>query len=146
MGTMRNGIGVYTPLLTIATLIGFITLLTNRRKGLAIVFFVSLGWLLRYFEHVSYLLLYDRQNTGRWLIVTVPILLAVLLFVLTYKSRQYIFHRPFSWKIVTFTLLAIASFGLISFVRKPHVDEFNCWFYFDNKNDYKVTFAVAPDH
>lgn len=145
-GTIRFGIGLYTPLLTIATLTGFITFLTNRRKGLAIVFFVSLGWLLRYFEHVSYLLLYDRQNTGRWFIVILPIQIAVLLFVLTYKSRPFILNRPFSWKIATLSILAIASIGLISFVRKPHVEEFNCWFYFDNKNDYKITFAVTPNH
>ena len=145
-GTIRFGIGIYTPLLTIGTLIGFITLFTNRKKGLPIIFFVSLGWLLRYFEHASYLLLYDRQNVGRWLIVTIPIILAILLFILTFKSKQNILGKPFSWRVVTLSILAIASIGLISFVRKPHVDEFNCWYYFDNKNDYKITFAVSPDH
>ncbi len=145
-GTIRFGIGIYTPLLTIATLIGFLTLLTNKHKGLTINFFVSLGWLLRYFEHASYLLLYDRQNVGRWLIVTIPIILAALLFILTFKSKQNILGKPFRWRVVTFLIFAIASIGLISFVRKPHVGEFNCWYYFDNKNDYKITFAVTPDH
>jgi hypothetical protein len=146
VGTIRFGIGIYTPLLTIATLIGFVTLFTNRQKGLAVVFFVSLGWLLRYFEHASYLLLYDRENTGRWLIVVFPIVLAVLLLSFSYKSRGHILGRPFSWKLVILSIFAFASIGLVSFIRKPHVDEFNCWYYFDNKKDYKITFAMAPEH
>ena len=37
--------------------------------------------------------------------------------------------------------------GLLSFIYKPHTDEFNCWYYFDDKRDeYKITFAITPDH
>jgi len=31
--------------------------------------------------------------------------------------------------------------------RKPHINEFNCWYHFDNdKKDYRITFAITSDH
>lgn len=146
-GTMRFGIGVYTPLLTISTLAGFVTTLSNRKAGLTIILFVSIAWLLRYFEHASYLLFYDRQNAGRWLIITIPILLAASLFILTFKARQLILGKSFSLKFVFLSVLVFVSVGLLSFVRKPNTNEFNCWYHFDNtKNDFKISFAITPDH
>lgn len=60
---------------------------------------------------------------------------------------QDIQEKPFSPKFPTLLVLAIASIGLLSFVRKPHTNEFNCWYYFDNdKKDYKISFAITPDH
>lgn len=141
------GIGTYTFILTISTLIGFVALLTKRPKGLTIMFFVSIGWLLRYFEHASFLALYDNQNIGRWVIVIIPILLSTIILTLIHNSRQDIQGKPFSSKFPTLLVLAIASIGLLSFVRKPHTNEFNCWYYFDNnKKDYKISFAITPDH
>ena len=141
------GIGTYTLILTISTFIGFVTLLTKRTTGLKIMFFVSIGWLLRYFEHASFLILYDSQNIGRWVIVIIPILLSTIILTLTYKAQQDIQEKTFTPKFPTLLVLAIASIGLLSFVRKPHTNEFNCWYYFDNnKNDYKISFAITPDH
>lgn len=141
------GIGTYTLLLTVSTFVGFVTLLTKRTTGLTIMFFVSIGWLLRYFEHASFLTLYDNQNIGRWVIVAIPILLSTIILTFTYKARQDIQEKPFNPKFPTLLVLAIASIGLLSFVRKPHTNEFNCWYYFDNdKKDYKISFAITPDH
>jgi hypothetical protein len=141
------GIGTYTLLLTFSTFVGFVTLLTKRNTGLTIMFFVSIGWLLRYFEHASFLTLYDNENIGRWVIVAIPILLSTIILTFTYKARQDIQEKPFSPKFPTLLVLAIASIGLISFMRKPHTNEFNCWYYFDNdKKDYKISFAITPDH
>lgn len=146
-GTIRFGIGIYTPILTISTLIGFVALRTNRKTGLVIIFFVSICWLLRYLEHASFLTLYDNQNIGRWVIVVIPILLSTIILTLTHKSRQDIQEKPFSLKFPTLLVLGIATIGLLSFMRKPHTNEFNCWYYFDNdKKDYKISFSNTPDH
>jgi hypothetical protein len=141
-----SGIGTYTSILTISTLIGFVALINNRIKGLNIMLFVSIGWLLRYFEHAAFLILYDKENIGRWVLVTIPILLATIVYILAYRARQENNQKAINFNFPALTVLVIAAIGLISFVRKPHVDEFNCWYYFDNKNDYRITFAVTPDH
>lgn len=141
------GIGTYTLILTISTLIGFITLLSKRTTGLILMFFVSIGWLLRYFEHASFLTLYASQNIGRWIIVAIPILLSIIILRLTYKARQDFQEKVFSLKFPTLLVLWIATIGLLSFARKPHINEFNCWYHFDNdKKDYRITFAITPDH
>lgn len=141
------GIGTYTLILTISILIGFVVLLVKRTAGLTIVFFVSIGWLIRYFEHASYLTLYDIQNVGRWVIVAIPILLSTTILTLSYKARQAIQEKTFNIRFPILLVLAIASIGLLSFVRKPHTKEFNCWYYIDNdKKDYKISFAITPDH
>ncbi|MBL7832623.1 MAG: hypothetical protein JNK18_01650 [Cyclobacteriaceae bacterium] len=141
------GIGTYTAILTFSTLIGFIALLAKRTAGLTVMFFVCSGWLLRYFEHAGFLTLYDSQNLGRWVIVMIPILLSTIILTLTYKARQDIKEKPFSLKFPTLLIIGIAAIGLLSFVRKPHTNEFNCWYYIDNdKQDYKITFAITPDH
>lgn len=144
---LYRGIGTYTFILTISTFIGFVALLTNKTTGLKIMFFVSIGWLLRYFEHASFLTLYDIQNVGRWVIVVIPALLSTFILTLTYKARQEIQEKTFSLKFPTLLVLTIASIGLLSFVRKPHTNEFYCWYYFDNdKKDYKISFAITPNH
>jgi hypothetical protein len=141
------GIGKYTFILTISTFIGFIALLKNRTRGLTIIFFVSIGWLLRYFEHASFLTIYDNRNIGRWILVAIPILLSTIILTLTYKASQEIKEKEFSLKLPTLLVLGIATIGLLSFVRKPHTNEFNCWYYFDNNNkDFRITFAITPDH
>jgi hypothetical protein len=141
------GIGTYTLILTVSTLAGFVVLKTKRTTGLTIMFFVSIGWLLRYFEHLSFLALYDNQNIGRLILVAIPILLSTFLLTLTYKSKQNIREKRFSLKIPTLIVLGIASIGLLSFVRKPHTNEFNCWYHINNdKKDYKITFASTPEH
>ncbi len=141
------GIGTYTLILTVSTLTGFIALLIKRTTGLTVMFFVCIGWLLRYFEHASFLTLYDSQNIGRWVIVIIPILLSTTILTLAYKARQDIQEKAFSLKFPTLLIIGIATIGLLSFVRKPHTNEFNCWYYIDNdENDYKITFAITPDH
>lgn len=141
------GIGTKTLILTISTLIGFIALLTNKKVGLTITIIVTIGWLLRYFEHAAFLTLYDIQNIGRWVIVTIPIFLSAIILMLSYKSRQDIQGKPFNLKFPILLIVGIAAIGLFSFVRKPHTNEFNCWYYFDNdKKDYKITFAITPEH
>lgn len=141
------GIGTKTFVLTISTLIGFIALLTNRKVGLTITLIVTIGWLLRYFEHAVFLTLYDIQNIGRWVIVAIPIFLSTIILTLTYKSRQDIQGKAFNFKFPTLLVLGIATIGLLSFARKPHTNEFNCWYHFDNdKQDFRITFAITPEH
>lgn len=144
---LHFGIGKYTFILTILTLIGFLTLLTDKTSGWTIMFWVSIAWLLRYFEHASFLIFYDAKNIGRWFLVAIPILLSTIILTLTYKARQDIQEKTFSLKIPILLVLAIASLGILSFVRKPYVHEFNCIYKFNkNKNDFKIIFAKTPDH
>jgi hypothetical protein len=77
---MYVGFGLYTFIITISTFIGLVALLKNRNIGMKIMFFVSIGWLLRYFEHASFLTLYGSQDLDRWLIVLIPILLSSFIF------------------------------------------------------------------
>lgn len=145
-GTIWFGIGFYTLLLTVATLSGFIVSLSNRKTGWTIIFITSIGWLLRYFEHTSYLILYDLQHIGRWILVMIPLLLALSLFTLIYKVWQEGFGKPFRVGFIVLSVLALFTVGIGSFIWKPHTDEFNCWYYFDkNSNVFKVTFALTPD-
>ena len=141
------GIGIYTLILTVSTMVGFIFLLTKRTIGLTMMFFVSIGWLLRYFEHASFLTLYENQNIGRWVLVAIPIIFATIILTLTYKSQQNIREKKFNLKFPALLVLGVAAIGLLSFIRKPHTKEFNCWYYIDkNKKDYKITFALTPEH
>ena len=142
----RLGIGIYTPLLTISTLIGFIALLTNKNMGLRIMIVVSICWLLRYFEHASFLMLYDMQNIFRWILVSIPILLSSTILILAYKSYKNNKGKPFAFKTPILLIISIALIGFGSFVRKPHTREFNCWYYFYNdEKDYKIRFAITPN-
>lgn len=140
-------LGVITFILTFISFIGFCALIADKVLGTKIMFFVSIGWLLRYFEHASYLLLYDNQNIDRWILVFIPISLATTILLLAYKRLKVIQEKTFSFKTPILIILFLASIGLFSFVRKPHVNEFNCWYYFDDsKKDYKITFAITPEH
>jgi len=140
------GIGVYTPLLTISTLIGFISLLAKKNMGLFIMICVSICWLLRFFEHASFLALYDIQNTGRWILVLIPILLSSTILILAYKSYKNNKRKPCALKTPILLIITIAIIGLCSFIRKPNTKEFNCWYYFDNSTkDYRITFAITPE-
>ncbi len=39
------------------------------------------------------------------------------------------------------------SIGLLSFIRKSHISEVNCWYYIDKgKDDFKILFAISPVH
>jgi hypothetical protein len=141
------GIGTITLILTISTLIGFLALFTNRKLGLTITLIVAIGWLIRYFEHAAFLTLYDIQNIGRWVIVVIPIFLSAIILLLSYKARQDIKGKPSNFKLPSLLIVGIAAIGLFSFVRKPHTNEFNCWYYFDNdKKEYKISFAITPEH
>ena len=141
------GIGTKTFILNISTLIGFVALLTNRKVGLTIMIVVTIGWLIRYFEHAAFLTLYDIQNLRRWIIVLIPISLSATILILSYKSRQDIKEKRFNIKFPILIIFGILVIGFSSFVRKSHTNEFNCWYYFDNnKNDYKITFAITPEH
>ena len=141
------GIGIYSLLLTISTLIGFITLLINRNTGLLIMIFVSICWLLRYFEYASWLMLYDILNVGRWILVSIPILLSSIILILAFKFYKNKKGKSFALKTPILLITIIALIGICSFVRKPHTREFNCWYYFDNgKKDYRITFAITPEH
>jgi hypothetical protein len=141
-----RGIGFFTPLLTTFTLIGLITSFFKRKLGWTIIFITAICWLLRYFEHASYLILYDFHNSGRWLFVSIPILLSFSLFGLIYKVNQREKGRSVKIGFFIIILFSFLSIGLLSFIRKPFTDEFNCWYYItDNKDDLKITFAKTPD-
>ncbi len=146
--TLRvTGLGFYTPILTASTFIGFVILLFDKKFGQTVMLFVSAAWLLRYFEHVSYLILYDPDSSGRWFLTITPLLFALPIFGLTLREKFKQIDKKFKnwyWGLLPMTFLAI---GLLSFIYKSHTDEFNCWYYFDEKrNDYKISFAITPDH
>jgi len=142
-----TGLGIFTLILTVGTFIGLITSIFNKRVGWTIIFTVIIGWLLRYLEHVSYLLLYDPKNEARWIIVLIPILLSLSIFILIYKARQEKTGRPFRAKFICLTFLALASLALASFLRKTQTQEFNCWYFIeDNQDDFKISFSVTPKH
>ena len=144
---MSTGIGVYTSILTTGILIGLLISIFNRKIGWTIIFVGTIGWLLRYFEHVSYLLIYDIKSQGRWFLISIPIILCISIFVLIYKARQESIGKPVSIKFISITFLILISTGLISFLRKPQTHQFNCWYYIeDNKDDFTITFSVTPKH
>jgi hypothetical protein len=144
---LATGIGFYTPILTGSAFIGFVILLFDKKLGQTVMLFVSAAWLLRYFEHASYLILYDPNSSGRWFLTIIPLLFALPIFGLTLREKFKQFDKTFKnwyWGLLPLTFLAI---GLFSFLYKPHTDEFNCWYYFDDKSDdYKISFAITPDH
>lgn len=146
--TLRiSGLGFYTPILTISALVGFATLFFDKKLGWTLMLIISAAWLLRYFEHASYLILYDLNSSGRLLLTIIPLFFALPIFGLTLKEKFKQIDKPFKnwyWGLLPLIFLTI---GLLSFVYKPHTDEFNCWYYFDDKKDeYKITFAITPDH
>lgn len=146
--TLRvTGVGFYTPILTISTFIGFVALLANKKTGCTVMLIVAGAWLLRYFEHASYLILYDPDSSGRWLLTIIPVIFAFPIFGQSLKTAFKKFNKSLKiWHWGLFPIIFL-TIGLFSFIYKPHTDEFNCWYYFDtNKDEYKITFAISPDH
>lgn len=142
-----TGLGFFTPILTVGTLIGSITFLLDRRTGNVILLTMAAVWLLRYFEHVSYLIYYDALNSGRWILVGIPLFLAFWLFGLTYKHRREYRKKETGIKQLGIAFIVFFSIGMISFVWKPHTDEFNCWYYIDEESgNIKISFSITPDH
>lgn len=140
------GIGTRTVILPVSTLIGFVALLSNRKFGSGIVLIAMIVWLLTFFERAAYVLLYDIHNIFIWVIVGIPIFLSIIIMTLTYRSLQAIQGKGFNLRTPLLLIVGIASVALLSFVRKDHTNEFNCWYYFDKgKEDFRVTFAVTPD-
>lgn len=141
------GIGVVTPILTISTLIGLIVLLINRRYGLFVMLIVSTAWLLRYFEHVSYLLMYDPFSLGRWILTLIPLALAIPIFLKALNSELVARNITLSKRQTLLTIPAFLAIGFLSFIHKPHVSEYNCWHYInpENSSEFGITFAITPD-
>lgn len=147
LGTLRLGVSIYTVVLTLSTLVGIIAYLSDKRLGLTIILIISTAWLLRYFERSSFLWLYDSRNFDRWTLIIPIILIAIPLFFLSYIHRQRLLSKTVNLKRLTVLFLLIPFIALLSFIRKPHTDEYNSWYYFDNiGDDYKITFAVTPEH
>lgn len=147
LGTIVLGISFYSAALTFSTLIGIIAYLSDKKLGLTIILIVSAVWLLRYFERSTFLLLYDTQNLSRWILVVPIILVAIPLFFLSYIHRQRLLSKIVNFKRLPILFFLIPSVALLSFIRKTHTNEFNCWYYIEKTNtDYKITFAVTPEH
>ena len=147
LGTLRSGVTIYSVVLTLSTLVGIIAYLSDKRLGSTIIFIVSIAWLLRYFERSSFLWLYDSRNLDRWSLIVPIILVAIPLLFLSYVYRQRLLNKTVNLKRLSLLFLLIPFFALVSFIRKPHTDEYNCWYYFGEiNNDYKITFAVTPEH
>lgn len=146
-GSIRGGISFYLPILTISTFVGVIAYLSDKRFGLKIILIVSIAWLLRYFERSIFLSLYDPQNLGRWTLVVPIILVTIPLFFLSYNYRQRLLKKRSNLKRLTILFLFIPSLTFLSFIRKPHTNEFNCWYYINQSDSsYKITFAITPEH
>jgi hypothetical protein len=145
--TLRSGVTVYTICLVLSTFAGLVTYLSNKRRGLDIIFIVSIAWLLRYFERSSFLLLYDSEITRRWLLVLPVIFVATPLAFLSYVNRQRLLSKKADLKRLAITIVLIPLISLLSFMRKPYTNEYNCWYYFnDTKGNYKIVFALTPEH
>lgn len=144
---MFRGIGIFTSILTLLTLIGFLTLLVNKKIGVSFMLIISTLWLLRYFEHVGFLLLYDPNSYGRWMLIIYPLILGFIIFGLTLKEFLRRNDKQFRLWYWIIPFIGFLSIGLLSFIYKTHTDEFNCWYYLDkNSDEYKISFAITPDH
>ena len=147
LGSIFSGISFWTAALTFSVLIGLIVYFWDKKLGSTIILIVSIAWLFRYFERRSFLLLYDSENIGRWILVIPIILVSTPLFFFSHIYRQRLTNKTVDLKRSTILFLLIPSLALLSFTRKVHTKEFNCWYYFDPKNSgYKITFAVTPEH
>ncbi len=141
------GLGFFTIAMTTGTLIGFIATIIKPRIGYTIIFISTIVWLLRYSEHASFLIFYDIENFGRWIMVLIPLSISAVLFGLSLKAVQNERKKEFKFIWIPITLITFISIGLLSFVRKSHINEINCWYYLDNKSDtIKMTFAISPQH
>jgi hypothetical protein len=142
-----SGISFYLSALTFFTLIAILVYLADKKLGLTIIFIVSIAWLLRYFERVYFLLFYNPQNLGRWTLVVPFILTSIPLFFLSYIYKQRLLNRVINLKRLAIFSLLIPFLTLLSFVRKVHTNQFNCWYDIDqSSSNYKITFAVTPEH
>ena len=140
---------IIISILTLSMLIGIVIFITNKEIGKWIIFVSSIGWIIRYFEHLSYLILYDFSNNGRKIIVIIPLFLAITLFVIIYKYYIAINIKYKEWKYILGSILIMILIGFVSYGHKTQVREYNCWYYLDkntNENKLKLLFAVAPDH
>jgi len=147
LGSLQFDLGMYIPLVTISALVGFIFLLIDRKKGSVIMILISCAWLLHFFERATYLIIYDAFATGRWILVLIPISLSTASAIIGYKEFQQISGRTVNLKALAFLIVGIASIASLSWARKTHIKEFNCWYYFDkNEGQYKITFATSPEN
>jgi hypothetical protein len=147
IGSIFSGISFWSTALTFSTLIGIIFYFSDKKRGLTIILIISIAWLFRYFERSSFLLLYDPQNFDRWTLVLPIILVSTPLFFFSHIYRQRLSNKTVSIKRLALLFLLIPSLALLSFTRKAHTNEFNCWYYFDPTNSsYKITFAITPEH
>jgi hypothetical protein len=147
LGSFFSGISFWTATLTVSTLIGLTIYTLSKKQGLTIILVVSTLWLFRYFERGCFLILYDPKNIGRWTLVLPPIIVSTVLFFLVSIYRQRLSNKVINLKRLTILFLLIPSLALLSFTRKPHTNEFNCWYYFNQTTDrYNITFAITPEH
>jgi hypothetical protein len=147
LGSIFSGVSFYTLVLTFSTVFGIVAYLSNKKIGLTIILFVSIAWLLRYFERSGFLLLHDTENVSMWILVIPIISVSIPLFFLSYIYRQRLLNKSVNLKWLTMLFLLIPSLAFLSFTRKAHTNEYNCWYYIDQSSeDYMITFATTPEH
>lgn len=138
-----------TPILilTIFTFYGFICSFANSKNGLIVILMVAIGWLIKYFEQASFLIFYNSQNTfGRWVLTLFPLVLAIILLICAYKSKQRLLDRKFKFHIPIIIIFIIFLIDISSFIRKPHNIKLNCWYFIDNnKSVFRVQFSQSPE-
>jgi len=144
---LRFGIGKFNLILIGLTTTG-VTFLSNKNEiGTKILLLSSIGWLLRYFEHIGFILLYDSDNFGRIVITLIPILFAIPLFIVCLK--QILGNRgiKLNWHKILLVLIIFPTIGILSFLNKTHIQEFNCWYDISKtKNEFEICFALSPNH
>lgn len=141
------GFATFTVFITIATFLGFLTSIFIQKIGKWILLVVSIFWLVRYFEHVSYLLLFDPASGQRWSVIIFQWSIAYVLFGLLVTKIRRADGKPFGliqWIMVFLFFLGI---GLGSFIHKPYTKEFNGIYQINvDKDSCNIILAVAPNH
>jgi hypothetical protein len=131
---LNHGIGYATLFLTFCTLIGIIALHVTSTLGLKIIFFVSIGWILKYTECVIFFIVFKTQNVDKWVFILTPILLSIVILILVYNILQDIQEKVFGLKIPTLLILVTYTIYLMIYIKKQEFNKFNVCYYFDNDN------------
>ncbi len=147
MSLYSYGPGFYTTTLTFGALATFITTLINRKLGWTLALIVSSLWLIRFIERFVYLKLFDLGFEGRWIVLAIPIVVALALFAFSLKGSLEIRGKIFRPIWIIGCVFGFASLAVLSFARKSTIEEINCWHKPNFDGDIsQISFATHPDH
>lgn len=110
----------YTLPLSIVAVLGLVGWVLPLRTRWPMLLVISSVWLLRFLERASFLILYDPDRWGAWLVIGLPIVLAFVIFGQSLKGLLLSKERPFKIRYLVYGFIIFQAIGLLSFVHKPH--------------------------